>query len=94
LKDASLLLVKVRHWKGQMQGKANLEGINLKEEWARDRTSLMELLNHSIKVREAAMQDLFGTPWEPFSSADDQEGEILVRLEAMLQKFIADEAKE
>ena len=46
-----------------------------------------EALHHAVEVREKAMMDLFGKPWEQFSSADDQEGEILDLLEIMLLRL-------
>ncbi len=52
-----------------------------------------EALHYAVEVRENAMLDLFGHPWQEFSSADDQEGDILDKLEAMLQKFIQETAK-
>ena len=46
-----------------------------------------EILHHAVEVREKAMMDLFGKPWEQFSSADDQEGDMLDLLETMLLRL-------
>ena len=56
------------------------------------RGTTSQALRHAVKVREDAMLDLFGKPWEQFSSADDQEGEILDLLQGMLEKAIGEEA--
>lgn len=76
--DAYKLLERVKEWKK-----------------ARDdpsfRGTTSQALGHAVKVREAAMLDLFGQPWEQFSSADDQEGETLDLLQAMLEKFVGEE---
>ena len=86
MKDANLLLEKVRVWSQKRRSlETHLENNNV--------SGFDAYLEYSRLWNEAC-RDLFGTEWYEMSSVDDQEGQILERLEAMLRKFLADEAKE
>jgi hypothetical protein len=78
--EAQKLLEKIQGWKQK------------RDDPAYRNATIDDSIHHAVAIRQAAMLDLFGHPWQEFSSADDQEGDILDELEAMLQKFIQETA--